>query len=88
MLEEQVARSEWDERDGLLHGAAVHTLLRAELDRILTRENGCRPVERVAKFRVIAEPMTPENDLLTRTLKVKRHVVTERYGSVILEMFG
>ena len=68
--------------------AAFSTLLRKELDRILTRDNGCRPCERVASYRVLAEPMTPENGLLTRTLKIKRHVVTERYGELIAGLWN
>ncbi len=63
-------------------------MLRRELDRILTRDAGCRACERVTTFCAIAEPMTPENDLLTRTLKVKRHVVGERYADVIAELFS
>ena len=87
-IEAEVPRASWDERDGTLHGEAVRALLRRELDRILTRANGCRPSERVAAFRVLAEGMTPENGLLTRTLKIKRHVVAERYAAVIAELFG
>ncbi len=88
LLADEVPRSEWDERDGVLHGKAVTQKLRKELDHVLTRDAGCRGCERVATFRVIAEPMTPENELLTRTLKVKRHVVNERYANVIGELFG
>ncbi|MCR9248566.1 MAG: long-chain fatty acid--CoA ligase [bacterium] len=87
-LEQEVPRAEWDERAGLLHGDAVKAVLRRELDRILTRDAGCRACERVSAFRTIAEPMTPENDLLTRTLKVKRHVVQERFQDVIAGLFA
>ena len=38
-------------------------------------------------FRVLREPMTPANGFLTATLKVKRHVVNERYGDLIRGMF-
>ena len=87
-LESRVPRSEWDLRDGQLHGAAVHKLLRAELDRLLVRDNGCRPCDRVTTFRVLADPLTPENGLLTHTLKVRRHKVAERYGALIAAMFA
>ncbi len=86
-LEHVVPRSEWDVRDGQIHGKSVHSRLRAELDRLLVRENGARPCDRVTTFRVLAEPLTPENGLLTQTLKVRRHVVAERYASVIGTMF-
>ncbi|MFM1871701.1 MAG: hypothetical protein RL398_1123 [Planctomycetota bacterium] len=87
VLEAAVPRGEWDVRDGLLHGKQVHALLRRELDRILTRENGCRPCDRVTAFAVLAEPLTAENGLLTQTLKVKRHVVAERCAAAIATLF-
>ncbi|MBL8748882.1 MAG: long-chain fatty acid--CoA ligase [Planctomycetes bacterium] len=86
-LEHVVPRAEWDVRDGQIHGKRVHSRLRAELDRLLVRENGARPCDRVTTFRVLAEPLTPENGLLTQTLKVRRHVVAERYARVIGTMF-
>jgi long-chain acyl-CoA synthetase len=86
-LEQRVPRTEWDPRGGELHGKAVHALLRTELDRLLVRENGCRPCERVTTFRVLAEPLTPENGLLTQTLKVRRHVVAERLRPMLEQMF-
>lgn len=86
-LEREVARTQWDVRDGLLHGRAVLTLLRRELDRLLVRENGLRPCEKVTTFRVLAEPMTPENGLLTQTLKVRRHKVAERFAALLATMW-
>lgn len=86
-LEHAVPRNDWDVRDGVLHAPAVHSLMRRELDRLLVRDNGCRPCDRVTTFRVLAEPMTPENGLMTHTLKVRRHVVNERYGPLLSSMF-
>ena len=87
-LEHEVPRSEWDVRDGEMNGAAVQKLMRRELDRLLVRENGVRACDRVTTFRVLAEPMTPENGLLTQTLKVRRHVVAERHRALIATMFA
>ncbi len=87
-LEQKVPRDQWDAHDGELRGKAVLTLLRAELDRLLVRSNGCRPCDRVVTLRVLAEPMTPENGLLTQTLKVRRHVVAKRYGALLTAMFA
>ena len=87
-LEREVPRAAWDVRDGELHGRGVHTLLRRELDRLLVRENGLRPCDRVTTLRVLAEPLTPENGLLTQTLKVRRHVVVERFAATLAQMFG
>ncbi|MCA8952680.1 MAG: long-chain fatty acid--CoA ligase [Planctomycetes bacterium] len=88
LLEHEVPRTAWDEQGGALRSEAVRKALRAELDRVMTREQGCRACERIAAFRVVGEPMTPENELLTRTLKVKRHVVAERYRDLIDELFA
>jgi long-chain acyl-CoA synthetase len=86
-LEREVPRAEWDVRGGLIHGKAVHALLRREVDRLMTRENGCRPVERIAALRALAEPMTAENGQLTQTLKIKRHVVAAAHATTIKSMF-
>lgn len=86
-LEQEVPREQWDVRDGLLRSDAVHKRFRRELDRLITRENGCRPCDRIAALQVLSEPMTPENGLLTQTLKVRRHVVAERYRDQIAELF-
>ncbi len=86
-LEARIPRTEWDARDGLLHGPAVHALLRGELDRLVVREAGLRPCDRVAVLRVLAEPLTPENGLLTQTMKVRRHVVAQRFAGVLATMF-
>lgn len=87
-LEQKVPREQWDVRDGELRGKAVLTLLRAELDRLLVRANGCRPCDRVVTLRVLAEPLTPENGLLTQTLKVRRHVVAQRFAALLATMFA
>jgi long-chain acyl-CoA synthetase len=86
-LERRVPRDQWDLRENQMQGSAVHKLLRSELDRLVTRDNGCRPSERITTFRVLCEPMTPENGLLTHTLKVRRHIAAERFATIIASMF-
>jgi long-chain acyl-CoA synthetase len=39
-------------------------------------------------FRILPEPMTVENGILTASLKVKRKVVEERYAALIDEMYS
>ena len=87
-LEKEVPKAEWQRDGAVLRSAAVAKLYRQLLDSTLTRENGFRTLERVATFAVLAEPMTIENGLLTPTMKVKRHVVAERYAGVIAELFA
>ncbi len=86
-LESRLPREQWGLQNGELRGPALLKLLRDELDRLLVRENGCRPSDRVTKFVVLAEPLTPENGMLTHTLKVRRHVVAARYATSIAAMF-
>lgn len=43
--------------------------------------------ESIKYFRVLPEPMTVENGVLTASLKVKRRVVEERYAEIIEEMY-
>ena len=77
----------WQRQGDTLASEEVRKLYRAELDRLVTRENGCRPTDRIASMQVLAYALTPENNLLTQTLKVRRHVVAERFEDVITGMF-
>lgn len=87
-LEHAVPREQWSRQGDELTGRPVLALFRRELDRLLVRENGCRSCDRVAAVRVLAEPMTAENGLLTQTLKVRRHVVQQRFAPLLATMFG
>ena len=44
-------------------------------------------IERVKRFALLPEPCTIDNGLMTPTLKVKRHKLTERYGDLIDGLF-
>ena len=66
----------------------VQDLFRQELNREVQNRPGYRADDRIATFRLIAEPFTIENGLLTQTLKVRRNVVADRYQGVITEMFA
>jgi long-chain acyl-CoA synthetase len=87
VLAREIPKADWDEQDGTLRAEAVRKLFRAELDRIVTRENGCRPTDRIATLQVLSDALTPDNGLLTQTLKVRRHVVAERYADLIESLF-
>ena len=71
-----------------LNGKPVQDLFRQELNREVQNRPGYRADDRIAAFRLIAEPFTVENGLLTQTLKVRRNVVTDRYQGTIDEMFA
>ncbi|HEY9627194.1 MAG TPA: AMP-binding protein [Coleofasciculaceae cyanobacterium] len=66
----------------------VQDLFRQELTREVKNRPGYRADDRVTLFRLLSEPFTLENGLLTQTLKIRRAVVTERYRGMIDEMFA
>ena len=71
-----------------LNSDAVQALIKTELNREVKARPGYRPDDRIGPFVLLSEPFTMENGLLTQTLKVRRPVVTERYGSVIDGLFA
>ncbi|MGB3201094.1 MAG: long-chain fatty acid--CoA ligase [Nodosilinea sp.] len=65
----------------------VQKLFRDELSREVKDRPGYRPDDRIGPFRLILEPFSIDNGLLTQTLKVRRPVVTARYRDMIDAMF-
>ncbi|RNC57743.1 fatty acyl CoA synthetase, partial [Trypanosoma cruzi] len=51
------------------------------------RAAGRRSFEIVRHVRLLAEEWTPENDVLTAAMKLKRRVIDERYKELIKELF-
>lgn len=66
----------------------IQDLFRKELNREVQNRPGYRPDDRIGPFRLVLEPFSIENGLLTQTLKIRRHVVTERYRAIIDAMFA
>jgi long-chain acyl-CoA synthetase len=73
---------------GNLADARLTDLLRGELTRLVKDRPGYRSDDRIAIFRLLSEPFSVENGLLTQKLSLKRHVVMERYRDIINEMFA
>ena len=72
-------------QDEMLEHHDVQQLYRDEIERVSASIKG---YERPKKFQLIAEEWTPENDMLTPTLKLKRRIVMEEYGDVIEDLFN
>jgi long-chain acyl-CoA synthetase len=70
-----------------LDDARVQKLFRDELAREVKDRPGYRPDDRIGPFRLLLEPFSIDNGLLTQTLKVRRPVVTSRYRDMIDAMF-
>lgn len=69
-------------------GKVIQELFRKELNREVQNRPGYRLDDRIGPFRLILEPFSIENGMLTQTLKIKRPVVMERYRDMIDEMFN
>jgi long-chain acyl-CoA synthetase len=72
----------------LNHTKPIQTLFRQELNREVQNRPGYRADDRIGPFKLINEPFTIENGLMTQTLKIKRPVVMERYRDMINGMFS
>ncbi len=66
----------------------VLELYRVELKTHSQDRPSVRSFEQIGPFRLIAEPFTVENGLMTQTLKIKRNQVMERYQELIQQMFA
>ncbi|NJL92145.1 MAG: long-chain fatty acid--CoA ligase [Coleofasciculaceae cyanobacterium SM2_1_6] len=65
----------------------IQDLFRQELNREVKNRSGYRGDDRIGVFRLITEPFTMENGMLTQTLKTRRPVIAAHYQQVITEMF-
>ncbi|MHC5725117.1 MAG: long-chain fatty acid--CoA ligase, partial [Nostoc sp.] len=71
-----------------LQSKMIQDLFRQELNREVQNRPGFRADDRIGTFKLILEQFSIENGLMTQTLKVRRHVVTERYRDIIDGMFA
>ncbi len=83
---DQVTSSDSQKID--LESRMIQDLFRQELKREIQNRPGYRPDDRIGAFKLILEPFSIENGLMTQTLKVRRHVVTERYRDIIDGIFA
>lgn len=73
------------EYDRVASSEELHRAIEADLTR---RQREISKYERVRRFRILSEPFTVDNGLMTPTLKVKRKAVAERYASIIEELYA
>jgi long-chain acyl-CoA synthetase len=71
-----------------LESKIIQDLFRQELNREVQNRPGYRADDRIGPFRLILEQFSIENGLMTQTLKIRRHVVMERYRDIIDGMFA
>lgn len=71
-----------------LESKIIQDLFRQELNREVQNRPGYRPDDRIGLFKLILEPFSVENGMMTQTLKIRRHVVMERYRDIINGIFA
>ncbi|MBV6492620.1 MAG: Long-chain-fatty-acid--CoA ligase FadD15 [Turneriella sp.] len=84
---------EWCKANGVggnpaswIKDAKVNALYRTEINKYINAENGFKNFEKVGVFALLPKPFE-QGDELNNTLKVKRHVVNEKYHKLIDEMY-
>lgn len=82
------AHSRSEQEPLTLDQSSVHDLLRQELNREVQDRPGYSRNDRIGPFQVLLTPFSIENGMMTQTLKIKRHVVTEHYQALIDDMFA
>jgi long-chain acyl-CoA synthetase len=75
-------------QEGHLQDSRLEPLFRSELTKLVQNRPGYRSDDRIGVFRFLETPFSIEDGTLTQSLKLKRHVVMERYRDMINEMFS
>jgi long-chain acyl-CoA synthetase len=78
-----VPDKEWEA--SLPPGTDIAKAMMAAVDRV---NAGLSVIEKVRRILVADEPFTIENGALTPSLKVRRHVLRERYGDRLDALYG
>ena len=69
----------------LLGQPAVRALYQAEIDRVNAR---LAPFEQIKNFALLDRELSQEAGELTPTLKVRRRIITERFSSIIRDLYA
>jgi long-chain acyl-CoA synthetase len=64
----------------------VKSLIKEDVKKLISSENGFKPFERIVEFLLIEKPFEV-GDELTAKLSIKRHVITTKYQKVVDKMF-
>jgi len=64
--------------------ADLHRALGAAIERVNAKLS---PIERIRRFVVAQEPFTADNEMLTASLKIRRHKIRERYGGALDRLY-
>jgi long-chain acyl-CoA synthetase len=70
----------------IMESKAVHQLIDEDIRSLINHDAGFKNFERITAWRLVPKAFEV-GDEMTNTFKLKRHVITERYASLIAEMF-
>jgi long-chain acyl-CoA synthetase len=84
IVPDPVFLKEWAENgesytpESIIAGAEFQAVIAAAVERVNAKLNA---IERVRRFHVTAEPFTTDNEMMTPSMKIRRHVINARYGA-------
>ena len=73
-----------DDRAAVCRDSSVVEFIRADVEAVNDR---LPKSEQVTEFRLVPEEWTPDNDLMTPSMKIKRRKVEERFAAVIRNIY-
>ncbi len=82
----------WCEQKGIVYTNKEDIILNTEITSVIQKEvseinKSLGQVEEIKRFRLIADEWSPETGEMSPTLKLKRNVISQKYSSVIEEIF-
>ncbi len=67
--------------------SVARSMIEADIRRLVSAETGFKPFERIVAWRFLPKPFEI-GDELTTTLKLRRHVVADRYADLVAGMYS
>ena len=71
--------------DALIKNTNFNSLISEAVDRV---NNDLSVMEKVRRLTLITEAFTIENGMMTPTLKIRRHIINEKYGETLEALYG
>ena len=69
----------------LAHDPAFHKALAAVVDGV---NADLAQIEKIRRFAIAPQPFSTENQMMTPTLKIRRHVIRAQYGDVLEKLYA
>jgi long-chain acyl-CoA synthetase len=71
--------------DALIENANFNALIGEAVDRV---NNDLSVMEKVRRLTLTTEAFTIDNGMMTPTLKIRRHIINEKYGETLEALYG